>query len=255
MCLILFAIDAHPEYELIVAANRDEFYHRPTLPAHVWSHPSWMIAGKDLEGGGTWLGLDTYGRIAMLTNYRDLKNINPDAPSRGELVCDFFISRGTSSDYLSSVQEKSSLYNGFNLLCCDHSGMFYYSNYDTDVEHVSSGIHGLSNALLNDDWPKIKKGKTGLEELLQQNFTIRDLLDLLYNDAIASDHDLPETGVGLEMERMLSPMFIKSETYGSRTSSIILKDRKGKISFVERSYEPESFTWKDRMFEFRAKHP
>ncbi|MCA6078034.1 NRDE family protein [Fulvivirga sedimenti] len=252
MCLILFAIDAHPDYDLIVAANRDEFYARPTEPAHIWSDPPWMIAGKDLEGGGTWLGLDVHGRLAMLTNFRDLKNIRQDAPSRGALVSDYFKANKSSSEYLESVDQISAQYNGFNLLCADPEGMFYYGNYEGQVRPVTAGIHGLSNALLNDDWPKVERGRSELAALIAGDVSIYGLMELLYNDSKAVDHKLPDTGVGLEMERMLSPMFIKSETYGSRTSSVILKSRKGQVTFLERTYDTSTYSYRDRLFEFRT---
>lgn len=255
MCLILFARNAHPDYELVIAANRDEFYDRPTMPAHIWQSPAWMIAGKDLKGGGTWLAADPSGRIAMLTNYRDPGRIFEAAPSRGDLIRNFFTSGRNAAGYAGLVAGNSNHYNGFNLICSDHSGMYYLSNYGDGIKKIDDGIHGLSNALLNDPWPKVERGKKRLARLLDSNFTIDDLLDLMYDSEYAPESELPDTGVGREWEKILSPMFIKSEAYGSRTTTVLLLDRLGKMTFTERSYDVETYDSFQRGFTFRTKHP
>jgi uncharacterized protein with NRDE domain len=254
MCLILFAVDAHPEFELIIAANRDEFYERPTMSAHVWHEPSGMIAGKDLEGGGTWLGLDLEGRLSMLTNYRDPDRTLKNAPTRGALVRDFFMSGRTAEDYIREIEKCSGRYDGFNLICADREGMHYTSNYSTGTQRIGPGIHGLSNALLNDPWPKVDRGKRRFQRIIQGSFQITDLFDLLYDDRPADDMDLPDTGIGKKWEKMLSPIFIKAGTYGSRTSSVILKHRNGNVMFSERSYDIDTFEFSQRSFQFQAKH-
>ncbi len=255
MCLILFAVDGHEEYDLVIAANRDEFYSRPTLKAHIWSDPSWMVAGKDLEGGGTWLGMDLRGRIAMLTNYRDPERIKENAPSRGELVCNFFSSGDTTINYLKHIAQRGNVYNGFNLICADRSEVRYFSNYGSGQKVVGPGIHGLSNALLNDPWPKVIKGREKFSALLNESeITVQDLFRILYDDAQASDEDLPDTGIGSEWERQLSPLFIKTDQYGSRTSTVILRRRDGHVTFAERSYNVGTFDYTDREFHFRIKH-
>jgi len=255
MCLILFAIDSHSDYDLIIAANRDEFYKRPTLSAHIWKDPAWLLAGKDLEGGGTWLGMNLEGRLSMLTNFRDLSNIRQNAPSRGALVRDFFLTDRSADRYTRDLVARGSVYNGFNLICLDGAGSYYVSNYAEGQTQIPRGIHGLSNGVLNEPWPKVAKGKEALEQVINEGVSVQGLFKILYNDRIAADDELPDTGVGLDWERTLSPMFIKSDNYGSRTSTVILRRRDGYVRFAERTYNTDSFDYSDRVFYFRIKHP
>lgn len=252
MCLILFAIDEHPEFDLVIAANRDEFYNRPTLQAHVWEKPAWMIGGKDIQGGGSWLGISPNRKLAMLTNFRDPSSIDPNAPSRGALITNYFTHDEGPENYLKKIAVNGSDYNGFNLLCENESGMFYYSNYGKHVQKVNPGVHGLSNALLDDPWPKVEKGKAGLHRWIHSAGDPSALFDLLYDSEQASDESLPSTGVSLDLERSLSSMFIKTPTYGSRTSTVILRDRKGNVRFMERTYNTKDFSFSGRHFGFRV---
>lgn len=249
MCLILIAYKKHPDYELIVAANRDEFYKRATKPAHYWEEHSEILAGRDLEAGGTWMGVNTKGEVSMLTNYRDLTNLKNDAPSRGHLVSDFLITEMEAREYLAEVEQRGEKYNGFNMICGNPSELYYYGNYQEGVHEIGPGIHGLSNALLNTDWPKVEKGKKRLEQVLSKsNFEHQELFETLYDDVKAPEELLPDTGVGLEKEKMLSPMFIKSPEYGSRCSTILLIDKKGRLTFSERTYNIKDFSYEDRTF-------
>ena len=252
MCLIIFAIDTHPEFPLIVAANRDEFYARETLPMHRWDQPEGMIAGKDVSGGGTWLGISEKQGIAMLTNFRDPHNINPHAPSRGQLVSGYFDTSRGAPEYLHTVSEEGDRYNGFNLICGNRNGYFYYGNYGSGVHALPSGVHGLSNALINDPWPKVIRGKERLTGLIAEG--TKDpapYLDMMLDVEVADDASLPKTGVDKDLERKLSPMFITSPDYGSRSTTVVMVDGNGDVTVVERTFQQGVPADKER--EFRLK--
>ena len=251
MCLILFAYKTHPAYKLIVAANRDEFYHRPTSQAAFWEDDKRVLAGRDLEAGGTWMGVNTAGQLAMLTNYRDLKNIKPEAPSRGFLVSDFLQNEQEASEYLHHISMKGDQYNGFNLVTGNAEELYYYGNYQEGVQQIKPGVHGLSNALLNTEWPKVNKGRERLQSVIGDDFDVEDLFSVLKDDVKAPDVELPDTGVGLEMERMLSPMFIQSANYGSRCSTVLTVTHSGHFTFIERTYDPAGLTFADVTYEFK----
>ena len=252
MCLILFSLNSHPGYKLIVAANRDEFYNRKTAQAQFWDEHKNILGGRDLEAGGTWMGITTNGKIAMVTNYRDLKNLKLQAPSRGHLVSEFLMSNSNPITYINNVAKKGRVYNGFNLIVGTPNELYYYSNHREGVSPIPPGVHGLSNHLLNTPWPKVGNGIEAFDAVLQKpEVKPDDLLDVLYNDTIASDSELPDTGVGLERERALSSMFIKSPGYGSRCSTIVLIDRNNTLTFVERTYEVTTFTYATRRFSFQ----
>ena len=256
MCLILLAIKSHPVYDLIIAANRDEFYHRPTADASFWDDHPHVLAGRDLNAMGTWMGVNLYGQTAMITNYRDLKNIKPQAPSRGKLVADFLIDKALHEDeYLENLKVNSHQYNGYNLLFGTRDMMVYYSNVSNHYQKLSSGIFGLSNHFLDTDWPKVERGKKALKTLINKNDELEPegLFEALYDDIKAPDHLLPDTGVGMDMEKMLSPIFIKSPDYGSRCSTILLADKKGNWYFYERVYNVKDFSFRTNEFSFREK--
>ncbi len=255
MCLILFAHDIHPRYRLLLAANRDEFYERPTLPLGTWDDRPRILAGRDLRGGGTWLGLTRSGRIAAVTNFRNPQTVNPAAPSRGFLVLDFLTGAEPAERYLSRIASAAGRYNGFNLIVGDLSGLWYLSSTTAKVHRVKPGIYGLSNHLLDTDWPKVNKGKAALQRLMEEKNAARiePMLELLADRTPAADDALPDTGVGLQWERLLSPIFISSETYGTRSSSVIRISHDKEITFVERSFQCESGEIcgsQDRRFEF-----
>lgn len=244
MCLILFAFNAHPRYKLILAANRDEFYARPTAPAAYWADAPDIFAGRDLAAGGTWLGVTKTGRFAAITNFR-----NPSAPqgtrSRGHLVSEFLREKSSAGEYLQTVKVTADEYSGFNLLVGNFGGsqskISYFSNQSNDIVNLSSGIYGLSNHLLDTPWHKIVSGKQAFSEAVSsEEVNEHRLFEILADDAQANDDDLPETGVGLERERLLSPLFIKTENYGTRCSTVLLIDNDGQIFFEERSFAPNS---------------
>ncbi|MDP3285296.1 MAG: NRDE family protein [Desulfobacterales bacterium] len=236
MCLILLSYCNHPSYGLILAANRDEFYDRPTAPLGFWDEAPHILAGRDLKSGGTWLGVTKNGRFCAVTNYRDPAAQIADAPSRGLLVENFLKGTELPERYLQKISKDGHRYNGFNLLAGDLSGFFYCSNRSDGISRLSTGIHGLSNHLLDTQWPKVEKGKRGLEQSLSANkINCEDIFELLSDRVLPPDGDLPDTGVGMEWERLLSPLFIRSEIYGTRSSSIVLIDEK-RVTFMERTY-------------------
>lgn len=240
MCLILFSYCCHPDYPLILAANRDEFHARPTAPLDFWEDAPTILAGRDLKGGGTWMGISRSGRFAALTNYRDPAALRPEAASRGDLAAGFLKGREPAFPYLKRLQRTASGYNGFNLLVMDAAGLYHYSNRGDDIAPVTPGIHGLSNALLDTPWPKVERGKAALEQAVSGAAPDPEsLLNLLEDQTRAPDPQLPDTGVGLDRERMLSPMFIVSEGYGTRSSAVLIMDRHGEVRFWERTFPTE----------------
>jgi uncharacterized protein with NRDE domain len=241
MCLIFFAHNAHPRYQLILAANRDEFYSRPTAPAEFWSDVPQVLAGRDLAAGGTWLGVTRQGRFAAVTNFRD-PNAAIGTKSRGDLTSDFLAGTDSSKEYLRRIEDNKHAYSGFNLLTGDFSEgqneLFYFSNRGGESRELSAGIYGLSNAFLDTNWHKVETGKAKFTEILERNerFSAADLLPILADQTAAADEKLPQTGVGIERERLLSPAFIKTEGYGTRSSSVLLIDKTGKIDFIEKTF-------------------
>jgi len=240
VCLILLAIDAHPRYPLVVAANRDEFYDRPTRQAEFWDDAPDVLAGRDLREGGTWMGVTRGGRFCALTNVRNPADHRPGAPSRGRLVSEYLKGREGPVDYLASVMRDGVAYNGFNLLVGRGDEVYWFSNRDGKPLRLESGVHGLSNGLLNTAWSKVVHGKAGLEGLLssEPGPSVAGLLDLLADRNPAADDGLPRTGVSMEWERLLSPIFISSPTYGTRSSTVLLLEREGRMVFVERTHDP-----------------
>jgi uncharacterized protein with NRDE domain len=251
VCLIFFSVNEHPRYKFILAGNRDEFHHRPTAPAQYWPDVPHVLAGRDLEANGTWLGISRKGHISLLTNFRDPANINPAAPSRGHLVSDYLTLGTDGKEYLAEIKQRGHQYNGFNLLVGTPDQLWYYSNYDEAIQSVGQGLHGLSNHLLNTPWPKVERGKQLLTPILQRDIIQPEaLLEVLYDEQQAPDDSLPDTGVGIDRERVLSSMFIKSPNYGSRSSTVILVDRQNKVHFVERVYDLATFAHSTLQFEF-----
>jgi uncharacterized protein with NRDE domain len=237
MCLILFAYKVHPKYKLMVAANRDEFYQRPTAPIHFWEDDPEILAGRDLEKMGTWMGVTKSGRFAALTNYRNPKEVTEGKRSRGELVANALQFKGDIREYMESLGRNNDAYPGYNLLAGDGDELYYYSNIGQELKKMTPGIYGVSNHLLNTEWPKVQAGKEGLAAILNRNQEdyVEPLLTLLQKADQAPDEILPQTGVSLEWERMLSPMFIKSEGYGTRSSTVLLMDEK-EIHYVEQVF-------------------
>lgn len=251
MCLIFFAVDQHPRYRLLVAANRDEFYQRPTRPMDFWAEDANLLAGRDLQAEGTWLGVSRHGRFAFVTNYRDPANIRADAPSRGKLVSDFLQSRQSPEDYIHAVASRGAAYNGYNLVVGAGVDVYYHSNYAGDVQRLERGLYGLSNALLETPWPKLLRGKQTMQQLFSAaTISPNAIFEALYDGTRAPDSQLPNTGIGLERERALSSMFIKTSGYGTRCSTVLMMDRHDHVEITERTYNLTDFSYHDQAFQF-----
>ena len=237
MCLIAFAWRSHPRYRLVLAANRDEYFGRPAARAGFWDdHPN-VLAGRDLEAGGTWLGITLDGRFAALTNYRNPADRKTGAPSRGALVADFLTGKTSSQEYVQLVEKRAADYNGFSLLVGDVASMFFFSNRGERAARVAPGVHGLSNHLLDTPWPKVERAKAGLAALLDGPFDSEALFGLLKDTGRAAGSELPSTGVSLELEERLSAIRILAVGgYGTRCSTALCLGEDGRIEFHERSY-------------------
>jgi uncharacterized protein with NRDE domain len=228
----------HPDYRLILAANRDEFYSRPTAPLDYWADYPGVLAGRDLKGNGTWLGVTQSGRIAAITNYRDPAAHMQTAPSRGILARNYLTTNSPPQRYLKEVSKKGNTYNGFNLIVGDAGGLFYYSNRTSPIHNLKPGLYGISNHLLDTSWPKVKKGKIRLQGQFdgREKINLEKIFEILFDSSLPPDDELPDTGVGLNRERILSPLFIISPDYGTRSSSVVLIDRSGQVAFWERTF-------------------
>ena len=231
MCLIVFAWQVIPGMPLIAAANRDEFYDRPSISANWWKdHPN-VYAGRDLKAGGTWLGITREGRFAAITNIRAPSERRTDAPSRGQLVADFLTGAMTPEAYIAGLASRAAQYNGFNLLVGDANRLVWYSNRADDPRSgrpLEPGIYGLSNATLDTPWPKVIRTKAQFASLLCQGAPKEAYFEMLTDTTPASECRLPDTGVGREWEKVLSPVFIESPTYGTRSSTVVqLYDQNG----------------------------
>lgn len=250
MCLILLAWRAHPDYPLILAANRDEFFSRPTQIAGPWPEAPGTIAGRDLEKGGTWLAVSARGRLAAVTNYRDGTEPRSGTRSRGLLVSEFVVSDLGPAPFLSRVREEDESYQGFNLLVAADGVLLHYAKPGHCLTRVAPGIHGLSNHLLDTPWPKVERGKAALHLLLGTSGEplIDGLFHALGDTYLPPDDALPRTGVGVERERLLSTAFIAAPDYGTRASTVVLVESSGAITFVERNFGPESRPLETRRF-------
>ncbi|MCB0755066.1 MAG: NRDE family protein [Flavobacteriales bacterium] len=250
MCLCLFAIDQHDEFPFVLLANRDEFRRRPAEKARFWEeHPN-VLAGKDLQGNGTWLGISKGGRIAFLTNYRHPRYFNRQGPTRGTLVSEFLTSEQDALGYLNSI-EKPEEFNGFNLVVGTYDQLFYYSNVENEPRPITVGYHGLSNAFLNTSWPKVDEGKKQLQEAIESDQLDSSVLFGILKDEHRPDPNrLPDTGVGQELEKLLSPKFINSKEYGTVCSTVVKVHRNGTVYFEERSFDSDGNETDSVKFQF-----
>lgn len=237
MCLILFAHAAHPRYRLVVAANRDEWFRRPSAPAAFWADRPEVLAGRDLEQGGTWLGLTRGGRFAALTNFRDPRAKRDGAPSRGALVSAFLDGKRAPLDYAARLVTEADRYNGFNLLAGAGDELAYLSSRGRQAMPVAPGVHGLSNGALDEPWPKVRKGRERLSEALSRDVGPDDLFTLLKDHSLAPDEELPDTGVSRDWERLLSAMHIVADGYGTRCATVVLVGHDGEVTFCERTFD------------------
>jgi uncharacterized protein with NRDE domain len=242
MCLILFAIDTHPDYPLVLAANRDEFFDRPTAPCAAWQDEKGILAGRDLREGGTWLGVNHAGLLAAITNYREPVPALSEAEtiSRGHLVSGFLLEGAPDARaYLTAVAGNAHHYRGFNLLLREKTGgLFWFSNRASRIHTISPGVHGLSNHLLDTPWPKVRRGRDRLASVLAHpgKPDIESLFAMLKDRYMPPEEELPDTGIGEEWERRLAPLFVCSPIYGTRSSTIVTVNHRGGIRLYERTY-------------------
>ncbi|WP_079203693.1 NRDE family protein [Pseudomonas sp. CC6-YY-74] len=236
MCLIVFAWRPGHELPLVMAANRDEFYDRPSLPLAQWPDMPGVIAGRDQQAGGTWLGIGAKGRFAALTNIRDPRQ-PPRGRSRGELPIQFLSGPLGPEAFLRELAQRAGDYSGFNLLLGDQQQLWLLNSRAGEPVQLTAGLYGLSNAELDTPWPKVEKAKALLDECLIAP-QIPALLDLLHDRQQAEDARLPDTGMGLNTERLLSSIFIATHSYGTRASTVLLVKADGSRTLVERSYGP-----------------
>jgi uncharacterized protein with NRDE domain len=244
MCLVLIAYRTHPRYPLVLAANRDEFHARPAAALHWWNGSLRMLAGRDLQAGGTWLGLDATGRMALVTNYRDPSSPRPEGTSRGSLVGDFLGGKLGAVEFARTAAARAAQFSGFNLLTLDRDGMGYVTSHpEPESRALAPGIYGLSNRQLDTPWPKLLLARERFEqELANDRPQAAALMRILSDRSIAADESLPDTGVGLEWERLLSSAFIVSDGYGTRCSTVVLTGKDGAVSVEERSHAPDGST-------------
>lgn len=236
MCLILFAWKLRPDFPLVLAANRDEFHARPTGAAGFWDDLPAILAGRDLEGMGTWLGVTRSGRFAAVTNYRDAAPAPREAVSRGLLASRFLEGGEAPGAFTSNVGADGNAYRGFNFLAGDRDELWWVSNRGGAARKLAPGVYGLSNHLLDTPWPKVTQGKQRLRSALELAPAVEPLLELLADTTVAAEQELPETGVGPERERLLSAARIVSSAYGTRSSSALVIGIDGRVRFAERAY-------------------
>lgn len=253
MCLIVIGWRLREDYPLILAANRDEFFARSSAPAHFWDDHAQILAGRDLEQGGTWLGLTRSGRIAAVTNFRRGGEARSGTRSRGWLVRDYLLSEREPRDFLAQVDACAGHYDGFNLIAGTRQGLFHYSNRSPGVTGLSPGVHGLSNHLLNTPWPKVERARQALAALADTPAPalLEGLFTLLGDRTPPPDTDLPDTGIGLEWERTLATAFIRTPQYGTRCSTVLLVDRTGRTLFEEHSFAADGTRLAQRRYELQ----
>lgn len=256
MCVSFLSIHQNKRFPFIMALNRDEFYNRPTLPLDHWKEKAYIIGGRDLQDNGTWLAIDCSGRFAAVTNFRDGIKASEKKRSRGLLVSDFLDSNLSAMEYLSDLSKDRQNYRGYNILLGSIDQVFHYSNISDKVIVLENGIHGLSNHFLNTPWPKVLLGKKKFSEILHcmEDFPYKPIFDLMKNQSLPPDELLPSTGVSIEIEKLVSSIFIESEkySYGTRSTSIIFYDSTIQaFRFVERTFIPFSSDYEDREIEIK----
>lgn len=255
MCLIVFSFKQHKKYSFILAANRDEFYDRPTRAARFWDQHPHLLAGKDEKLGGTWLGITKQGKFAALTNYRDLSNIKVSAPSRGKIVKDFLADNRDPLRYLEDLKTTTGDFNGFNLITGSPDKLYHYSNETDKITKIEPGIHGISNAVINTPWPKVEAAKSAFKNAISgEGVDESRIFKLLGNSQQYPEDQLPKTGLTEDMEKLVSPIFIKSEDYGTRCSTLVTIREDGEVTFIEKTYTPKAGTvTSEARFNFRIK--
>lgn len=238
MCLLALAFQRHEEHPLVLASNRDEYFSRPTaLPAWWAEHPD-VFAGRDLQAGGSWLGVNRAGQFAAITNFREPRGVGEGWMSRGKLVQDFLCSQTLPNDYLRQMAEECHLYRGFNLLLGSEDELFYFNNRDCEILKLSPGVYGLSNGRLDSPWPKVQRLKRRVSAVIGERYLdSAALFSALSCAEPAEDGALPDTGVSREKERAYSPCFVTMENYGTRCSAVTRLSHR-EIRIEHREYGP-----------------
>lgn len=243
MCLIVFSYRQHPHYPFILAANRDEFLNRPTRAMQWWAEEdNQILAGKDLQAGGTWLGITKQGKFAAITNYRDFRNLKPDSPSRGPIIIDFLKSSSDALSFLNELDRKAGMYNGFNLLIGNITDqLFYYSSFNSEIKEIQAGLHGISNAFMDTPWPKLLKARQLFSQATSQNEPdVNTMILYMADRETFPDELLPDTGIGIELERFLSSVAMKNDKYGTRSTTIVLAGKDQQVQIIEKEIDTES---------------
>lgn len=235
MCLITIAWRARADLPLVVAANRDEWRDRPAEPASWWRDHPQILAGRDLKAGGTWMGITRDGRFAAVTNFRDPSDRRTTARSRGELVSQFLLSRQDAGGWLAELAPHVGEYNGFNLILGDGDSLWYFGSREGLARPVTPGVHGLSNHLLDEPWPKVVRARLAMERAVRQDDPVPSLFEILSDPQGAPDAALPSTGVGLAWERRLASPLITGTDYGTRASTVMTISSTGELRFEERT--------------------
>ena len=235
MCLIAIAWQARRELPLLVAANRDEWRERPAKPAHWWPERPDLLAGRDLQAGGTWMGITRSGRFAAVTNFRDPSDKRSTARSRGTLVTEFLVGTDSPARFLSNLSARAHEYNAFNLILGDGASLFYYGSREGQPRAIEPGVHAISNHVLDEPWPKVVAARDAMELALADEEPMAVLFDLLSSTTKPSDDALPKTGVGIEWERRLSSALITGVDYGTRASTVLAVTGSGETVFEERT--------------------
>ncbi len=239
MCILFIAIEQHPQYPLIIAANRDEFFARPSRAAHFWADAPNVLAGRDMQAGGSWLGVNKAGDIAAVTNLRLSEPIRADARSRGELVARYLRRDESREQYCEFIASEYAAFGPFNFLFGDAQQLFLFSSLAPECKPLSPGFHAISNGLPEDYWPKMSRGVSLLEHCILQpgELDIKQLLAVMSDKTEADDASLPATGISRAAEKRLSPIFISGDDYGTRTTSLLLREP-GQTQLIEYNYLP-----------------
>jgi uncharacterized protein with NRDE domain len=256
MCLVFAAIGQHPDFPLVVAANRDEFYQRPTSAMHWWQQPE-ILAGRDERSGGTWLAVSPEGKVTAVTNVRDGSD-EQGRKSRGELPVRALTTDQDSLDV--TLRRERHRFGGFNLLALSVDDGWYFSNRDSHPgRQLHRGLYGVSNHLLQSPWPKLVKLRQSFHQVLTEGRRVgaeplhKALIKILQDDTPAPDHLLPDTGVSTETERFLSPAFIRSEDYGTRATTVVTVSRDRQVTVTEQSWGPWGQAGDQLSFQWRAR--